>query len=60
MMRAVSLENHNFLKSEVDFYCINCDFLTAKEKKEALFDFFYCKFSYKMLFSKRAKKITLN
>jgi hypothetical protein len=43
-MRAVSLENHNFLKSEVDFYCINCDFLTAKEKKEALFDFFFVSF----------------
>ena len=35
MMRAVSLENHNFLKSEIDLYRANCDILT-----EALFDFF--------------------
>ena len=39
MMRAVSLENHNFLKSEIDFYCANCDFLTAKEKTRLFYGY---------------------
>ena len=61
MMRAVSLENYNFLKPEIDFYCANCDFSTAKEKK--LF-YGYVSFSItcrivNLLFSNRAKKITL-